>query len=79
MIIVTLPIGSNPVLDKLLKEKIIQFSEQYYLKRISKKDNEWKETSWKDVQDTKYDHRFSSAYALVIGMIYDKPLDPKSV
>lgn len=39
-IVVTLPIGYNTYLDKLLKEDKIQFTEQYYLKRISD-DNKW--------------------------------------
>ena len=39
-IVVTLPIGYNTYLDKLLKEDKIRFTEQYYLKRISD-DNRW--------------------------------------
>jgi cyclopropane fatty-acyl-phospholipid synthase-like methyltransferase len=35
-IIITLPLGQNSVLDKLLKESVILFSQQFYLKRISK-------------------------------------------
>jgi hypothetical protein len=49
-IIITLPLGQNSALDKLLKEGAIRFSEQFYLKRISK-GNEWKEASWEDVKD----------------------------
>ena len=69
MIIVTLPLGYNFALDKLLKNKVIQFTKQYYLIRISK-GNEWKEASWKDVQDAKYGQPFPKANALVIGIIY---------
>ena len=39
-IVVTLPIGYNTYLDKLLKEDKIQFTEQHYLKRISD-NNKW--------------------------------------
>ena len=41
MIIVTLPLGYNSALDKLLKDGIIQFSKQYHLVRTSK-GNEWR-------------------------------------
>ena len=69
MIVVTFPLGYNFALDKLLKDKVIQFTEQYYLVRISK-GNEWKEASWKDVQNAKYGKPFPFANALVIGIIY---------
>jgi hypothetical protein len=70
MMIVTFPLGQNSVLDKLLKDKVIQFTKLYYLKRISKR-NEWKEVSWEDVQDAEYGTPFPFANALVIGIIYD--------
>ena len=69
MIVVTLPLGYNFALDKLLKDKVIQFTEQYYLVRISK-GNEWREASWKDVQNAKYAKPFPNANAVVIGIIY---------
>src|SRR5215210_6961744 len=69
MIVVTFPLGYNFALDKLLKDKVIQFTKQYYLVRISK-GNEWKEASWKDVQNAKYGKPFPFANALVIGIIY---------
>jgi hypothetical protein len=67
-IIVTLPLGQNPVLDKLLREGNLPFTEQYYLKRISQ-DNQWKEVSWEDVKDVKYGSPFFAANALIIGII----------
>ena len=42
IIMITLPLGYNSDLDKLLKDGIIRFSKQYHLLRISK-GNEWKE------------------------------------
>jgi len=71
MIIVTLPLGQNPVLDKLLKDATVKFSGQYYLKRISKA-NEWEQASWEDVKDAKYGEPFFAANALVIGIIYGR-------
>ena len=67
-IIITIPLGYNSNLDKLLKDGIIQFSKQYHLIRASK-GNEWKETSWKEVQNSEYDTSMRNANALLIGII----------
>jgi hypothetical protein len=67
-IIVTLPLGYNTALDQLLKDGIIRFSKQYHLVRISK-GNEWKEASWDDVQDARYNAPLPFANALLIGII----------
>jgi hypothetical protein len=72
MIIVTLPLGYNSALDKLLKDGIIRFSKQYNLVRISK-GNEWKETSWQDLQAAKYNTPLPFANGLLIGIITVKP------
>jgi SAM-dependent methyltransferase len=71
MIIVTLPLGQNPILDKLLKDSTVKFNEQYYLKRISK-GNEWRQANWEDVKDVRYGEPFFAANALVIGIDYGK-------
>ena len=72
MIIITLPLGYNSALDKLLKDGIIRFSEQYNLVRISK-GNEWKETSWEDLQAAKYNSPLPFANGLLIGIMKVKP------
>ena len=72
MIIITLPLGYNSALDKLLKDGIIRFSKQYHLVRISK-GNEWKESSWEDVQVAKYNTPLPFANGLIIGIITVKP------
>jgi hypothetical protein len=72
MIIITLPLGYNSALDKLLKDGIIQFSKQYHLVRTSK-GNEWKEASWEDVQVAKYNTPLPFANGLFIGIITVKP------
>jgi hypothetical protein len=66
---VTLPFGYNTVLDKLVKEEIIKFDEQYYMKRISK-NNEWVEASWEEVKDAKFGTPFSGANGLIVGIIH---------
>jgi len=72
-IIITLPLGYNSALDRLLKDEVMRFSKQYYLARISK-GNEWKEASWEDVKDSKYNTDFPFANGLLIGIITVKPL-----
>ncbi|MDH5482489.1 MAG: hypothetical protein OEY22_06395 [Candidatus Bathyarchaeota archaeon] len=67
-IVVTLPLGYNPYLDKLLKSGEIKFDDRFYLKRISK-DNRWIEVSWKDVERLKYNGLIPSANGLIIGVI----------
>jgi hypothetical protein len=71
-IMITVPLGYNPTLDKLLKDGTIQFLKQYHLLRISK-GNEWREGSWEDVQAAKYDTPFPFANGLLIGIITVKP------
>lgn len=70
-IVVTLPIGYNSYLDKLLKEDKIRFNKQYYLKRISK-DNKWIEVDWSDICDAKFGDPFPYSNGLVIGIIERK-------
>jgi hypothetical protein len=70
-IVITLPIGYNPYLDKLLKEDKIRFNKQYYLERISK-DNKWIQVDRSDICDAKYGDPFSYANGLVIGIIERK-------
>ena len=67
-IVVTMPLGFNPHLDKRLKESTLRFSELYFLKRISQ-ENEWIESTWDDVKDVRYGHPFQDANGLLIGII----------
>lgn len=66
-IIVTVPLGYNRDMDKLLKENKLGFTKKCYLKRITK-DNKWEEAEWDDVCDIKYGYPFSHANAIVIGL-----------
>jgi hypothetical protein len=71
-IIITVPLGYNPTLDKLLKDGTIQFSRQHHLIRISK-GNEWREASWEDVLAAKYNSPMPFANGLLIGIIEIEP------
>ena len=66
--VVTLPIGYNTYLDKLLKEDKVRFTEYYYLKRISD-DNKWIEVGRGEVREAKYGTPFPNANVLFIGVI----------
>lgn len=68
-IIVTLPIGQNPILDKYLDTNKLNFTEQFCLKRKTK-NNKWKEVNWKKISNVKYGTftRYS-ATGLLIGII----------
>jgi len=71
-IVVTLPMGYNPVLDKFLRKGEIRFTKRFCLKRISKH-NEWKEVDWNVIRNAKYGE------GLVIGIIEGKnELDNKN-
>lgn len=66
-LVVTLPIGYNPELDKLLKNEAIPFTKMRCLKRISKK--EWVEVDWNDICGLKYNYPFPAANGVVVGTI----------
>jgi hypothetical protein len=68
IMIITLPVGYNIVLDKLLKMRVIQFDDQYYLKRISKS-NEWIEACSEDLDSVQYGSPFPGANGLLIAII----------
>jgi len=66
-IAVTLPLGFNPEMDKFLREGKMEFSKIYCLKRISK-ENEWVETNWEEIKNSKYNFPFHGANGLIVGV-----------
>jgi len=69
--VVTLPLGYNRIMDKLLNNSKIKFTKQYYLKRISR-NNKWKEVDWNECRGVKYDFLHHSARVLIIGVYFKK-------
>lgn len=67
-LVITLPLGHNPVMDQLIENGKISFTRVAYLKRISK-DNRWQEADLNDVCGMKYNHPFPAANGLFVGMI----------
>jgi SAM-dependent methyltransferase len=60
-------LGENKEADMLLKDGLLRFDKQFYLRRMS--DYKWKEVDWKDVKDLEYDHSIPTANGVVIGVI----------
>lgn len=64
-LVVTLPMGANPHLDRMLAEGRIPLDDPLCLRRIST-DNRWRETSWDDVRRVRYGHPYRNANGLVV-------------
>jgi hypothetical protein len=61
------PLGDNKEADVLLKDGVLRFDKQFYLRRIF--DYKWKEVDWEDVKDLEYDQSIPTANGVVIGVI----------
>jgi hypothetical protein len=68
-LVVTIPMGQNSILDKYLETGEVKFTENYYLKRISRT-NKWTEIK-SGFYQTKYNSPFPLANVVFIG-IYQK-------
>jgi len=75
-IIFTVPLGYNPELDACIKTNKLKLTKVVYLKRISKH-NVWKESSWNEVKNAKYNWPFACANALCVCEI-TKPRNKKT-
>jgi len=68
LMVVTLPIGYNREMDKLIEKREICFTEQYCLKRISP-DNRWIEVTYSEIRHVKYNIPFPAANGIIVGII----------
>ena len=66
--IITMPIGYNLEMDRLLFTNKLEFDEKLFLKRINK-ENKWEEIPEKEARNIKYNKPFNSANSIVIGII----------
>jgi hypothetical protein len=64
--IITFPVGYNPILDQMIDTGKIKFTKLYCMKRVSA-DNAWCESEWPEIKNTQYDKPFISANGLVVG------------
>ena len=68
IMVITVPLGYNHDLDKLLRSNQVRFKRRFCLKRISK-DNRWIEVAWEDIDGIKYNSPFPAANGLLIGIV----------
>lgn len=66
--LVTVPLGYNAYFDEQLEKGAEYFTEKYFLKRISSK-NEWIQVSYSEVIGAKFGHPFNNANAMCIGIV----------
>ncbi|MEM0136366.1 MAG: hypothetical protein QXU18_14265 [Thermoplasmatales archaeon] len=74
--VITVPAGYNPEIDKLIKNNDINFSEEFFLKRVSRF-NSWIETNTGDALRLKYAEKYPAANAVVF-LIYGNKLDSQT-
>jgi len=70
-LVVTIPLGYNPPLDKLIEEGRISFSERIYLKRQPRR-NIWREVGGREVRHPGYDWRVYAAHELLVGIMENR-------
>lgn len=66
--LVTIPLGYNTYFDEQLANGADYFTEKYFLKRISAK-NEWLQVEYAQVAGAKFGHPFKNANAMCIGIV----------
>ncbi|HYT62714.1 MAG TPA: methyltransferase domain-containing protein, partial [Gemmatimonadales bacterium] len=72
-LVITLPAGFNPHLDRMLQEGRIPLDDPLCLRRISA-DNRWREASWEDIRSAQYGHPYRNANGLVVATFPPVPL-----
>ena len=69
--VLTMPLGYNPEVDRLFAESILDLGRKYYMKRLTI-DNEWRQTDWFEVKGTKYGTPFPCANAIAISIFEEE-------
>jgi hypothetical protein len=67
-LVVTLPLGQNLSMDRMIKEGILRFDLLLYLQRYGK-GNDWIEVKYIDPSKVNYDYKTPRANAIIIGII----------
>jgi SAM-dependent methyltransferase len=70
-LVVTIPLGYNPSLDRMIDDGRISFSERVYLKRNPRR-NVWKEVSAEEVRHPHYDWQAYVAHELLLGIMENR-------
>ncbi len=64
-LVITVPVGFNPHLDRMLQERRIPLDDALYLKRVSW-DNRWRQVTWEEIQHARYGHPYRNANGVVM-------------
>jgi len=64
-------LGENKEMDNLIKNGILQFNKEFYLKRSH--DFRWEQTNWLNIRDLEYNYTVPTANGVVIGIIENNP------
>ena len=64
-LVITVPMGYNPHLDRMLESGRIPLDDPLCLCRISR-DNRWREASWEEIRHARYGHPYRNANGLVV-------------
>lgn len=67
-LVVTIPLGYNPPLDRMIEEARLSFTERVYLQR-EPCGNKWSEVSAEKVRNPHYDAQTNSAHELLVGIV----------
>jgi hypothetical protein len=70
-LVVTIPLGYNPPLDRMIDEGWISFSERVFLKREPRR-NIWREVSAEEVRHPHYDRQAHAAHELLVGIMENR-------
>jgi len=65
MMVITLPLGYNPQMDRMLDMGTLAFSKQAYMKRVSM-GNKWSQVDWSKVRSAEYNTMLDTATGIVI-------------
>jgi len=64
-LVITVPIGFNPHLDRMLQEGRIPLNDPVCLRRISA-DNRWRQVPWEEIRHARYGHPYRNANGVVL-------------
>ena len=75
--LITVPLGYNPEIDKMVEDDLFPFTEKYYLKRVGFA-NTWRETTLDDALKYKYGSIIPHANSLAV-LIYERSINGSAI
>jgi hypothetical protein len=64
-LVITVPMGANPHLNRMLDEGRIPLDDPLCLKRVSA-DNRWREATWEEIRGLRYGHPYRNANGVLV-------------